>query len=305
MDDIATDYTQQPLDQAVTTGQTPRMTALQNLARQLPVASSRIAAGQQAARDMQLQQAVGAAPQGAAATGTAQQLGAAQAQTAGQQAVQRAQTGVAELSQIGGAGLQEQARANQQQIAGMQEGLQQQQMNNVQRLAAVNEDAKKQLYDKQMQFQRDQNGMIQFNAIQMADFATTQAQNQQQYQNWAQQAYDMNQKDLQAVQTAYQKVTQDLDQKYKLAQQNADEATMAQIAQQKAAAEQAMKNKENAAKNNMEAWKTGGTIVGTVAGGIIGSIIPGAGTVAGAAGGAMIGGAIGGGLGEMAGSANS
>jgi hypothetical protein len=80
--------------------ETTRMRALRNLSQQLPVANQAIADGQQAARDMQVQQAVAKAPAAAPIATTAQTTGAAVAQSAGADAVKNAQTTTQQAGQI-------------------------------------------------------------------------------------------------------------------------------------------------------------------------------------------------------------
>jgi len=269
--------------------ETNRLQALKNLAANIPVANSRVAAGQQAARDLQLQKAVAAAPAGTGAK-AAQGIGEQQAQTAGQQMIQNAQQGIQQTGQVGQLGLAEQARQNQSTAFGEQMGAQQQAMDNTQRLANISEKAKQDLYDKQMQFQKDENGRTVFNAIQMADYAATTAQSQQQYQNYAQQAQDLNQKNLEVMQTAYENVIEDLNNKYEAAKQQGDQDTMREVAQKKHDADVAMQDAKNKAANNSAAWSAGGTIIGAVAGAVIGGPA-----------GAMVGASAGGALGTIAG----
>lgn len=282
------DMTQQPTNPyqtQVDPGQSPTMLALKNLAKALPAANSAVATGQQSARDMQLQQAVAGAPQGTN-TAAAQQLGQQQGQEAGQQMIQRAEQGVGEAGAIGQTGLQAQAVQNQGQIIGQQQGATQQQTDNVQRLASLSEGVKQQLYDAQMQFQKDQNGRTIFTANQLADYTAMTAQNKQVFEAQAQQANQLNQMSLEATQTAYQKVAEDLTQKYQIAKQAGDEKQAEAIAQQKHAADIAMQQAQANAANNSAAWAAGGMIVGGVAGAVVGG-------PAGAAVGASAGGALG------------
>lgn len=252
--------------------ESPRMLALKNLAKNLPVANSQVAAGQAAARGMQLQQAVAAAPASTNTTGVAQQIGAQQAQQAGAQQVEAAQKTTAirgPLARIGTAANQESSEQGQQKVAGLQQGAKQQEMDNVQKLASLSEDAKKQLYDDQMQFQKDEQGRTMLNTMQLLDYNKLKAQNDEQYKNNVQAAQQVQQRSMQAMDTAYKKVLEDLNQKYAVAEQQKDQRAMKQIAQMRADAQAAQERDQNRAKNNAAAMQAGVTVAATVASAVI------------------------------------
>jgi hypothetical protein len=272
--------------------QSAKMSALRNLSAQLPVANQKVAAGQQAARDIQLQRAVKAAPVSAPVTTTAQTTGAAAATQAGQQAVQGATQAVQQQGQVGQIGLAEQGREAQARTASLSLGANEQKMDNVQRLARIDERLKKELYDDNMSFQKDELGRTIFNERQLSDYARSNARDDQQFQNYAQQAEQISKRTLQAMEHAYRLVEQDLNQKYMTAKQSKDQKTQMEVERMKAEARAAMEKAKNKAANRAAAWQAGGTIAGTVAGGILGGGPQGA-TAGGGAGGAL-GGAIGG-----------
>lgn len=229
--------------------QSPRLKALQNLSNALPVANSRVAQGQQAARDIQLQQAVKAAPQGQNTTQAAQQTGAAAAQQAGQENVQRAQNMIQQQGQIGQLALGEQSQANQQNLAGQQLAAGEQQMNNVQRLAAISENAKQELYDKQMKFDKDEAGRTLFNEMQLLDYAKANAQTDEQYKNYAQEAQQLSNRNMQFMEAAFNKVMEDLNYQQKLAEQAKDNTAMMEIQAAKAAMQDRMNGERTTANN--------------------------------------------------------
>lgn len=270
--------------------ESPRMIALRNMAGQLPVANSRIAQGQQAARNMQLQQAVAAAPVAAPVTQSAQQAGAAQAQNAGTQMIDTAKQALQQNQQIGQVGLQEQQNVGQAKAASLQAGQKQQAMDNVQRLAVVDENAKQQLYDAQMKFEKDQAGNTLFTEQQLADYAKVQARDDQEYQNAVQKANQLSQRNIQMIDAAYNKVAEDLRQKYNIAKQKGDEQTAILIRQQQEATAEAIQREKNRIANKQAMWAAGGTIVGTVIGAFGGPA------------GAVAGGSLGGAAGGMVGS---
>ena len=274
--------------------QTNKLTALQNLQGQLPVASQRVAQGIQAARDIQLQQAVAKAPTGAAIAPAAQQTAAAAVQQTGQQQAQAAQQMVQQAGQVGQLQLGEQKMSGQQAVFGAQQAAEKQELDNVQRLSQLDMNAKKELYDNEISFKRDEAGRTLFNQRQLADYAKQNAVSDEQFKNYAQQAEQVSKRNLQAMESAYNIITENLKQQWAVAEQNKDQAAKKQIQEIQIELQKRMAKARARAANNMGAWTAGGTVVGAVAGGVAGSIIaPGAGTAAGAAAGASTGGALG------------
>lgn len=264
----------------------PKMQALTQLAGQMPVANSRIAQGQQQARALQLQQAVGAAPASTNAVQSAQQTGAASAAMAGQQAVQTAQNAAQASGQVAQLGAEQQKQESQAQIASAQQGARQQEMDQTKRLAALDSRAKQEVYDKQINFSKDQAGRTLFNERQLADYAKQKAISDEQYKDYAQAAIQSSERNIQAMETAQKLLEEDLMQKWTIAEQNKDQDAKERIA----AARQDMENRINSEKakaaNTRAMWQAGGTIVGAA----IGSY----GGPAGASAGASLGGAAGG-----------
>lgn len=265
----------------------PRQKALQNLSNQLPVANAKVAAGQQAARDMQLQQAVAKAPVGANTTQAAQQTGAAAATSAGAQMVDAAQNQVKQQGQIGAVGLADQQAQAQSNVAGLRQGARQQELDNVQKFAQVSEAAKQEMFDKQMNFTKDEQGRTFFNERQLADFARLTADNDEQFKDYAQNAEQLNKRKLQSMEHAYKITMQDLQQKQNLAEQKKDQQAQLQINQIRKEIEEKMQRERARAANRAAAWQAGGMIVGAAAGAFVGG-------PAGAMAGAQLGGAAGG-----------
>jgi hypothetical protein len=274
--------------------QTNKLTALQNLQNQLPVASQRVAQGIQAARDIQLQQAVAKAPTGAAIAPAAQQTAAAAVQQTGQQQAQAAQQMVQQAGQVGQLELGEQKMSGQQAVFGAQQAAEKQELDNVQRLSQLDMNAKKELYDNEISFKRDEAGRTLFNQRQLADYAKQNTVSDEQFKNYAQQAEQVNKRNLQAMESAYNIIAENLKQQSAIAEQNKDQAAKKQIQEIQIELQKRMAKARARAANNMGAWTAGGTVVGAVVGGVAGSLIaPGAGTAAGAAAGASVGGALG------------
>lgn len=208
---------------AVQQPETPRMKALRNLAQQLPVANQQIAQGQQAARDIQLQQAVQKAPAQTAITPAAQGTGAAMATEAGVQQVQRAQDQLKQGQQVGALGLQEQSRAAESRIAGQKAGLREQEMDNINRFAQISERAKQELFDKQMKFQKDESGRALFNTTQLADYAMLNARNEEQLRNYQQSVQLASKRKTELLQAAYNKMEEQLKFEYSKDKQKRDQ----------------------------------------------------------------------------------
>lgn len=249
--------------------QSAKMTALQNLQKQLPVASEKLAKGMQAARDIQIQQAVAKAPTGTTIAPTAQQTAAAATAQTGQQQIGQAQQMVQQAGQIGQLQLSEQQMAAQQKIAGAQQTARQQEMTNVERLGRLDLAAKKELYDKQLQFQKDEAGRTLFNQRQLADYALQNAQSDEQFKDWAQKAEQLNKRNLQALEASYALIIEDLNYKWQLAEQSNDQRAKVEIQKMKAAAEEAMRRKQAKAANMTSMWGAIGTVGGAVVGGFV------------------------------------
>lgn len=271
---------------AAPTPQTPRMAALQNLQKQLPVANQRVAQGIQTARDIQLQQAVARAPTGAAIAPAAQQTAAAAAAQTGSQQAEQAKQMVQQAGQLGQLQLGEQQLQAQQQVARAQQAARQQEMTNIDRLGRLDMEAKKDLYDREIQFKKDEAGRTLFNERQLVDYMARNARSDEEYKNYAQQADLLNRRNLQAMETAYKIIEEDLAQKWRAAEQKKDQAAQKQIADIRAEIQARMERERARAANRGAMWQAGGMIVGAAAGSFAG---PG-----GAAAGAQIGGAMGG-----------
>lgn len=271
---------------AAPTPQTPKMTALQNLQKQLPVANQRVAQGIQTARDIQLQQAVARAPTGAAIAPAAQQTAAAATAQAGSQQAEQAKQMVQQAGQLGQLQLGEQQLQAQQQVARAQQAARQQEMTNIDRLGRLDMEAKKDLYDREIQFKKDEAGRTLFNERQLVDYMARNARSDEEYKNYAQQADLLNRRNLQAMETAYKIIEEDLAQKWRAAEQKKDQAAQKQIADIRAEIQARMERERARAANRGAMWQAGGMIVGAAAGSFAG---PG-----GAAAGAQIGGAMGG-----------
>lgn len=276
-----------------------KMQALQNLQAQLPVANQRLAQGMKAARDLQLQQAVARAPTGAAIAPAAQQTAAAATAQMGQQQVGAAKQMIQQAGQLGQLQVGEQQLQSQKELAQAQQAAKQEDMDMADRFARLDLNAKKELYDNEMQFKKDEAGRTLFNERQLADYAKQNALSDEQYKNWSQQAEQATRRKLQAMETAFRIVEEDLTQKFQLAEQQKDFAKSREIAAIRKELQERMERERARAANNAAMWQAGGMIVGTAAGA---AAAPFTGGAINPATGALIGGSLGGSLGGLAGS---
>lgn len=292
--------------------QTPRMSALQQLAGALPVANSKVAAGQKAARDMQLQSAVAAVPAPAATVKTAQTTGAAAAEQAGSQQVQNVMQQGQQLAQLAQTGQQVQGQTFQNNLQDARRGAQNQAFQGEQKLAAISSDAKKEMFDSRKQFAQDQLGAKFANERQLADYARLRAGTEQEWQSFVQKADQAQKRSSQLLDTSYQKIAQQLAFENDAINQIRDQANNKSLTVQQQAAnqeilrqklaqreelmraelavKQSIAKKQAKAGNNTQMWVAGGTIVGAVAGGFFGGP---AGAMAGGSGGGAAGAMIG------------
>lgn len=263
--------------------QSPRLTALQKLSSQIPVANARVAQGQQAARDLQLQQAVKQAPS-SMGTQQAQQVGAQQAATAGQQQLATQEAGIQQQAQVGQLATQATQQQQQGQMAGLEQGLEKQRQDNVQKFAQLSQQAKQEMFDSRMQFQRDEMGRLVANERQLADYARLTAENDEQFRTYAQQAQQAHEMKIQTLETINRRLQAAMQDEAIRKQEGLDRLSQQQILQMQRDVERQMQQaKADAAKKTAMYGA-----IGTVAGAGIGAL----GGPAGAAAGASIGGGI-------------
>lgn len=192
--------------------ETPRMRALRQLSSQLPVANQQVAAGQQAARDIQLQQAVKQSRPGQAVASTAQQLGSAMQAQAGQQMVETAKQNLQNQGQLAQSAVAEQKQQAGAEVSSAGQGLEQQKQDQLSRFANLSASAKQEMFDSRVQFQRDQNGKTLLNERQLADYAKMKAQSDQDFQNYAQKSDQLSRRKLATMQAVQAQLEQGLKQ---------------------------------------------------------------------------------------------
>ena len=236
---------------------TKRAKQLEQLAMSLPKANQDMQQGQRAARDIQLYEQVRQAPQG---TGfrAAGQVGAQQAQAAGQEALQAQKATQTQSQQVGQMGLQEQGRQQRQEGFEQQIQVSENQRKLGNKLNKLDNRLKTQLLDDQLKFNKDQAGQTLLNTRQLADWAVTKAKSKEEYLNYAQQAKQMYEKDIMLHEAAYNKLKQALELGYIKKGQKLDIETKLRLKKAKLKIEKQIRDKKNKAKNKMSMWAAGG-----------------------------------------------
>lgn len=249
--------------------ETATQRGLAGLAAQMPIRNRTVADQQRAARMLQLQQAVSQLPVEAAPT--AQQaagMGAAASQQAGTEQVSRAQQMVQEAKQAGQLGLQEQQLASQQQVAAAQQAGQQESLDQTSRLAALDSSAKKELFDNQLQFRKDQADRALFNERQLADYKAMTATRAEDFKNWSQKAQQMHDRNVQVLDVMNAKLKQAIEQQYAAGKQAQNQALTKELLQLQRDTEARLAKAKAKAANTASMWGAIGSAA-MIAGGAV------------------------------------
>lgn len=228
---------------------------LAGLAAQMPVRNQAIADQQKAARLLQLQQSIAQLPTGTAPT--AQQaagMGTAMAQQAGAEQVNRAQEMVKQSAQLGQLGQQEQQLAGQQQLAAAQQAGQQESLDQASRLAALDASAKKELFDNQLQFKKDEANRTLFNERQLADYKMMTASRAEDFKNWSTRSQQVHDRNVQVLQTVSAKLEEAIKQQYSLGKQKQDQALTNELIQLKRDNDMRLAKAQANAANTAAMW---------------------------------------------------
>lgn len=211
--------------------ETVTQNALANVAGNMPVRNKLVADQQRAARMLQLQQAVASMPSAAAPTKQqAAQMGAAVATEAGKQEVGRAQQLLESSAQLGKLGQTETALAGQQRIGAAQEEARKEGLDQVSRLAALDDRAKREVFDRQLQFSKNQADQTQFTERQLLDYARLNAKKDEDYKGWQQRAEQLHRRNIETLKIIDARLTQALEQGYLNNKQKLDQASRKEIA---------------------------------------------------------------------------
>ena len=247
---------------------TPKTSQLANLANQFPSMAQQGQQMQQSAASFAAQQAVAkqaATGQRASAADMGAQLYTAQA-AAAREAQQKVQRGAMQVGQME---LQRQGLEKQQILADRQIGLQQQVRNNEQLLTQLGTDVKSKLYDKAMQFQKDELGRTIWSQTQLMDFAAKKAQRWQDYRNTELQVAQVQKRRMTLLKTAQAKIQQSLQQEFAKSEAAADRDLQDRLTKAKAEIERKLKEAEAKAAEESAMWQMGGQLIGAAIGGIV------------------------------------
>jgi len=214
--------------------ETATQAGLAGLASQMPVRNKAVADQQRAARMLQLQQAVSQlAPQQAPTAAQAAGMGATIAMQSGAEQVQRAQQTTQQAAQLGKLGQQETALTNLQTTGALQQQAQQESLDQATRLASLDDAAKREMFDSQLQFKKDQADNTLFSERQLADYKRLSAQGDEDLKNWAQRSNQLHARNVQVLQAISDRLNEALTSDYLKGRQKLDQQTKLELAQMK------------------------------------------------------------------------
>lgn len=246
---------------------TPKTSQLANLAGQFPAMAQRGQQVQQSAAQVAAAQAVrqqAATGQRISGAEMGAQLYTGQA-AAAREAGQKVQRGAMQVGQMQ---LQEDAMKKQQILSDRQLGQQQQARKNEQMLSQLNNDVKTKLYDKAMQFQKDELGRTQWQTSQLLDYAAKKSKRWQDYRQTEQQLGMMQKRRMTMLKVAQNKIEQSLQQEFAKSEAVADRALTERLTKAQAEIKRRIADAEAKAKEQGAMWEAIGTGIGVVAAGV-------------------------------------
>lgn len=243
---------------------TPKTSQLANLAAQFPSMAQQGQQVQQSAAALAAQQAVkkqAATGQRVSAADMGAQLYTAQA-AAAREAQQKVQKGAMQVGQME---LQRQGMEKQQILADRQLGLQQQVRTNEQLLTQLGTDVKTKLYDKAMQFQKDELGRTIWSQTQLMDFAAKKAQRWQDYRNTEMQVAQVQKRRMTLLKTAQAKIQQTLEQEFAKSEAASNRDLQDRLTKAKAEIQRKVAKAQAKAEEESAMWQLGGQLLGGAA----------------------------------------
>ena len=247
--------------------ETATQSGLAALASNMPVRNKAIADQQKAARMLQLQQTVAAmTPQQAPTTAQAAQLGATMAASAGQQQVEQAKQQVQQAGQLASLGQQEAQLAGAQRLGALTEGARKESLDQTQRLANLDQRAKQELFDRQLQFSKDEADRTSFTERQLIDWAARNAQKNEDFANWKQKSDQIHARNMEIMKVTEARLMQALEQGYLDKKQKLDQAGRMEVEKLLQNHRRQMAEAKARAANTAMAWGAAGSLL-TIAGG--------------------------------------
>lgn len=243
---------------------TPKTSQLANLANQFPAMAERGKQVQQssaalaAAEAVRKQAATGQRVSGAEMGAQLYTAQAAAAREAQQKVQQRA-------AQVGQLQLQEDAMKKQQALASRQLALQQQARKNEKTLSELSTEVKTKLYDKAMQFQKDELERTRWQTSQLMDYAVRKNRRWQDLRQVEQKVGQMQQRRMTVLKTAQARIKQSIEQEFSKTEAIANRDLQDRLMKAEAEINRRIKQARADAAEEGAMWEAIGTGLGAVA----------------------------------------
>lgn len=266
-------------------GTSNRSQQLDKLASRLPFENQQQAAQQQQAATTQLQQAVAQQP-ASAGPQQAQQMGAQAAAQQGQiqvQASQQAQNQQAQATQLQ---MQERSRQAADALNQLQRGLTSKERQLQKSINQLGRQYKNELFDKQLQFSKDELGRTQWQERQLADYALMKARSAEDLRDYEQKVRQFSQRRMKMLEVSLAKVKNALEQESQKNEQELNQGLKKRLGIAKVQLEQKIARERAEAANRGSMLSVGLGVVGAV---VAGYFTGGAGAPVGYAAGSAIG----------------
>lgn len=217
---------------------------------------------------MQNQVAAGAAAGVQTSTAQAQQAGAAQTAQKAQSATQVAQQGLQQGLQTGQQSLVQQSGEKKNQLARMSLQLDKESNELANKLEDVQQGLKKELFDRQLEFQQDELGRTVWNERQLLDFQLLKANDTESLRNFEQQFSYFSNLRMQMLKASQAKIQQAMQQSSGIREFEKNAQLQKKLVEAKAALERKIAREKTRQANKAAMFAAAGTIIGAVAGGI-------------------------------------
>lgn len=255
---------------------------------------------QKATQQLQMQQALGGAGQKQSfrRTPQAQQIGAQAQGLFGQSQTKAAQDQLQKEGQVAGAIQQEQSFDIQQGLQKRQQAAKVRLNSITNQISSLNRDLKQDIFDNQVQFQKDELGRTYWNERQLADWKIKEAKSDEELAEFEQSISQEFEKKMALLKTAEASIRQRLEQEASKSEQEQDQALQQRLLSAEKELQKKMQKAQARAQRNAMIMQAGGTIAGAgIAAAVVATVATGglAAPVAAAAimGGAAAGGAAG------------
>ena len=234
---------------------------LSTMSQAVPGQNAMVANQMQAARTMQMQQAISQATQ-TKGQAPAQALGTQQAQQAGQIATQQQASNIGQSQRIGQAFIADRQREIQNNLRQKSFANTKRLFDEEQRLEQLDANLKRDLLDDTLKFQEDDLGRTLFNERQLLDYKIATAKDDNALLDYEQQVTQESRRRMAMLEVSYAKVRQALQQEFEKGEQDLDQAQRQRLIEAKNALEKKMQAEKNKARNRASMFSAGGAIAG-------------------------------------------